>query len=249
MLSVKEEKIQKHLVEEELLPGEVVEDEVACGFLSYTKIYTWFIGIIVFLISCIFMLIIAFQQLLPLKEVKPVYIGLDMGDDKYVYELIPVETIDGRLSIAKYFLRQFMEDWGTIDRVLENNRIDRIFAMTTEQVFKEFMRVRDSKERDPKTGNYVGLHHIPGFKREIKILRDAMVQQRGDERVHEIDFQTIDTNSNNPGNSSVREWNAKIAYEFQPLKVRFEEDGSMLNPAGIIVFENTITETYREKVK
>lgn len=242
-----EDETPKHLVEDALLPGEYVSDEVASGYLSYTKVQIWHIGIIVFLIVCNFFLVQTIQGLLPLKEIKPVYIGLNMSDDKYVYNLIPVETVEGRLSIAKFFLRQFMEDWGTIDRVVENNRIDRIFSMTTDEVFAEFMRIRDSKERDPETGEYVGLHHVEGFKREIKILRDAEIQQRGDIRVHEIDFQTIDTNSKRPGERAIHEWNAKIAYVFQPMKVHYEEDGSMLNPSNILIVENTTT--HREKVE
>ncbi len=237
----------KHLVEDALLPGEEVTDEVASGYLSYTKDKIWYLVIIVFLIVCNFCLVNGYQALLPLKEVKPVYIGLDMSDDNFVYELIPVESVEGRLSIAKFFLRQFIEDWGTIDRVEENNRIDRIYAMTTEEVFAEFMRIRDSKERDPETGEYIGLHHIEGFKREIRILRDAEIKQRGDIRTHEIDFLTIDTNSKRKEERSVHEWNAKISYVFQPMKIHYEEDGSMLNPSSMLVIENSIT--HREKVE
>lgn len=241
------EGISTPLFDEDLLPSESVKDEVASGYLSYTKVQYWLIGIIVALVVCNFFLINGYQALLPLKEVKPVYIGLDMSDDKYVYKLIPVEDIDGQLAIAKFFLRQFIEDWGTVDNVLEENRIDRIFAMSNEEVFNEFKRIRDSNKKDPDTGKPIGLHHIPGFKRQIKIFRDAPIAQRGDIRVHEIDFKTIDTNDNNPGARDIHEWNAKIAYVFRPLKIHFEEDGSMLNPSGMIVLENTIT--HRKKVE
>lgn len=232
---------------DELLGEERIEDEVASGYLSYTKMHLWLIGIIVFLVLCNFCLINGYQALLPLKEVKPVYIGLDMSDDNFVYKLIPVEDIDGQLSIAKFFLRQFIEDWGTVDNVLEENRIDRIHAMTNDEVFNEFKRIRDSNEKDPDTGKPIGLHHIEGFKRKIKILRDAPIAQRGNIRVHEIDFLTEDTNDKNPGARDVHEWNAKIAYVFQPMKIHFEEDGSMLNPSGMIVLENTIT--HRQEVE
>lgn len=248
------EEAEERLAPEPLLPEEQGED-FASSFLSYTKQYKWLLLVIVLQTVTIFCAVIGYQALFPLKEKVPVYIGLNMEDNRYVYKLMPIEDIKGREGIAKFFMRQFIEDWGTVDRVDEEARVERIYSMSSDQVFAEFKAIRDGKGKDSRDDQEKGLrddkkrglHHIPGFKREIKILRDAHIASRGRVNFHEIDFQTIDTNALRPGEQSSDEWNAKIAYVFQPMKIHLEEDGSLLNPAGITVLECTIT--HREKIQ
>ena len=211
------------------------------GFLTYTRMYKFLIAVIIGLTVTNCVQAIGYHLLLPLKKIEPVYIALDMSSKDFVYKMIPLETLEGRESLAKYFLRNYVVARETVDRITEHDRVRQVLAMSTGSVFKSFENLM--------TNSRNGLYTIEGFKREIKVIRDAPVARKGaDYLIHEVEFITLDTNEKKfPGQVEENQWNVKIAYRFVPQKVQAEENGGLLNPAGIQVLEYTVSK--REEIQ
>lgn len=212
-------------------------DEAPNAYLLLVKTVRPLIYAVVALAGCLILAVGGYHLLIPLKSVEAVYIALDEDSDSYVYKLYPMKDLKGRQNVAKYFLRNWLEARCTIDRVTEPARLKQVMAMSSEEVWEEFR----NEMSDPRNG----LYHKKGFKREVRILRDAPVVQNSRYKVHEIDFVTIDTNDKRPGESEAIEWNAKLAYVFSPMEVQLEQDGSMVNPAGLQILECTINKRRR----
>ncbi|MBU1248614.1 MAG: type IV secretion system protein [Proteobacteria bacterium] len=218
------------------IPAETVKDDPRLPHLYVNKINRALIVMVFSLIVLLGMSIGGYHFLLPLKEEVPVYIGLDMDSESFVYKLYPVRDQNSRDALAKYFLNNYVLARETVDRITEYNRVPQVLAMSSEDVYRVF---ESTMRNGPKA-----LYRQEGFKREVNILRDGPVANRGpDYHIHEIDFQTIDTNERlRPGEKAIKEWNVKIAYIFSPQKVHLEKEGSLVNPAGLFVVEYTVTE-------
>lgn len=217
-----------------MVPSEEVPLEGGSNYLSFQRHYKVFIVIIAMLVVTNCISVLGYHWILPLKETKPVFIGV-MDNKDFVFKMFPVHDMQGREALAKYFLRGYVVARETVDRVTEPTRVPQVQAMSSIEVFKVFRQLVD----DPKSG----LYHKDGFKRNIKILRDSHIAQKGSFKVHEMDFVTEDVRIDDGMMSAVErnEWNVKIAYRFEPQRVKADEDGSIPNPSGLNVIEYTVS--------
>jgi type IV secretory pathway component VirB8 len=172
---------------------------------------------------------IAIVSLFPLKDTKIKVIEFLDGAANFVRVTEPGATIQGDAILIDYFVKKYVIDRETWDRVTEEERLPYIRAVSSDKVWND-MRTLFTNSKSP--------HMQSGFKRAVKIIRVSSVSQT----IRQIEFQTTDTY----GAGSVSQttdraiWIATLKMSFAPRVVAFEQTD--LNPLGLIVEEYSIAQ-------
>ncbi len=176
--------------------------------------------------ACILLLTIAIIIITPLKTIEPVYVEFSSSGNNFVRIAKANENIQNNDLLLSYFLRRYVIDRETVDKTTEQLRYERVGAYSTEELHAKFKRIYGNKE--------TSLYYKKGFKRAVTIIRDNKLAKG----IHQIEIETTDTDQYN--NVKKANWIITIKCEFAGQKnIAFDE--RLLNPAGLLVKEYTIT--------
>ncbi|MBW1615595.1 MAG: hypothetical protein JRJ49_03480 [Deltaproteobacteria bacterium] len=175
---------------------------------------------------CILLLSIAIIVITPLKTIEPIYVEFSSSGNNFVKIAKANENIQNNDLLLSYFLRRYVIDRETVDKTTEPIRYQRIGASSTKDLYAQFQAIYGNKE--------TSLYYKKGFKRAVAIIRDNKLAKG----IHQIEIETTDTDQFN--NIKKADWIITIKYKFVEQK-NIAFDDRLLNPAGLLIKEYTIT--------
>lgn len=172
---------------------------------------------------------IAIISLFPLKDTRIKVVEFVDGAANFVRVTEPGATIQGDAILIDYFVKKYIVDRETWDRVGEEARLPYIRAVSSDKVWND-MRALFTNPKSP--------HMRSDFKRAVKILRVSSVSQT----IRQVEFETTDSYGAF-GSSQTTEkaiWIATLKMSFAPRVVAYNETD--LNPLGLVVEEYSIAQ-------
>lgn len=184
--------------------------EIVLAKLRYMQIALFGAGTI------ILALVIAIIMMLPLKQIEVRYV--EFANDAHVTPKVYSSNLDttSKVLLVRSFLRNYVVDRHTVDKVSEVPRFKRVRAMSTDRIFDVHKKIYGEVEKG-----------LSGGTRDIFITYDQPLGNG----VHEIEFETIDERG---GEVSRKEWVVKIKYHI-PSSYEVSKEAELLNPLGLII--------------
>ena len=213
-----------------------MDDEVKAVTLPWMQCLknnrTLSILLIVALIAVLIQAIVI-ASLFPLKEKVLQIVEFKSGSNNFVTIAKAGEDISANELITVMFLRRFIIDRETIDKITEQDRYARVMAMSSEEKGRDFQKVY---------GGQKSLYYKKGFKREIEIALDSRIAKG----IHRIEFRTYDTYDDKKKSVTLDnnrkptgEWIAIISYSLQSHNVKTTD--IYMNPQGIVIHEYSLS--------
>lgn len=168
-------------------------------------------------------------SLFPLKTIETKYVEFVDGTSNFVRVTQPHQTIQGDAVLTDYFVKKYIVDRETVDKVTEEDRYAYVMAVSSQQVWSD-MKAIFSHPKSP--------HRRSDFKRAVKI---GPVSNLG-KTVRQVEFMTTDSYGAGTGTYSEikRYWVASLRLDFGEHTAPYVE--ADLNPLGLRVMEYSIAE-------
>jgi type IV secretory pathway component VirB8 len=172
---------------------------------------------------------IAIASLFPLKDTRVKVVEFIDGAANFVRVTEPGATIQGDAILVDYFVKKYVTERETWDRVSEAERLPYIRVVSSDKVWND-MRSLFTNSKSP--------HMRSDFKRAVKILRVSSVSQS----IRQVEFETTDTYGAGSVSQTTEKavWIATLKMSFAPRVVAYDEVD--LNPLGLIVEEYSIAQ-------
>lgn len=172
--------------------------------------------------------LVVWHQLNPVTIKEPIYIEFQTGANNFVVLHRAGSDVKSKDALIAREARRYVALREPITKTDESERYPQVMLLSSD---KEKARFK------AKYGGKDGLFLRDGFKREIKILRDARLATG----VHQVEFQTRDWTDgiSQQDKAPWVSWVVTMAYEFDTQKVRY--DDVVINPMGWQTTEYTVT--------
>lgn len=202
------------------------DERPSLPWLQATKNNRKLVVVIMVLCATIAIESLVIVSMFPLKEKIPIIIEFQSGGNNFVMLEKASGKIQGNMALVARFLRMYVKNRETVDKITERFRYPNVHAYSSSKVAKNFQMIYGNKE--------TGLFYKKGFKRDIIIRRDSVITKG----VHQVEFESYDS-YNWKKEEKKNEWVAIIEYEFYDQKVSYDE--RLINPIGLIVTEYTLS--------
>jgi type IV secretory pathway component VirB8 len=172
--------------------------------------------------------LVVWHQMNPVTKEVPVYIEFQTGANNFVVLHRAGGDLDSLAGQIAREARRYVALREPIDKASEGERYPQVMLLSSDKVKQAFKTQYGGKD---------GLYLREGFKREVRILRDARLA----EGVHQVEFQTRDWTEGitHQDKAPWVSWVATMAYKFDTQKIR--RDDVVINPLGWQTMEYTVT--------
>jgi type IV secretory pathway component VirB8 len=169
----------------------------------------------------------AIIAMMPLKQIEVRYV--EFANDSHVTPKIYSSKLDStsKALLVRSFLRNYVVDRHSVDKVSEVPRFRRVRAMSNNRIFQVHKDIYFEVEKG-----------LAGGTRDIRITYDQALS----DGLHEIEFETIDERG---GEVTRREWVVKIKYQI-PDSYEVTKEEELLNPMGLTVYGYHFTQKEKQ---
>ncbi|AXX85121.1 MULTISPECIES: VirB8 family type IV secretion system protein [Aliarcobacter] len=185
--------------------------------------------VIVALLGIVLILGIVIISLFPLKDTKVKVVEFVDGTSNFVRVIEPNQNIQSDSLLINYFVKKYVVDRETWNKVDEQIRYEYIKSVSNEKTWNDMIAIF-THSKSPYAKN--------DFKRAIKILRVSELSHN----IRQVEFETNDTYG--AGTTSQKQskgyWVATLKMSFKTRDVNYEDKD--FNPLGLIVEEYSIAQ-------
>ncbi|OCL81906.1 MULTISPECIES: type IV secretion system protein [Arcobacteraceae] len=185
--------------------------------------------VIVALALIILILGILIISLFPLKDTKVKVVEFIDGTNNFVRVIEPNESIQSDSLLIDYFVKKYVTDRETWNKVDEELRLPYIKSVSNEKTWNDMVAIfTHSKSPYSKSD----------FKRAIKIIRTSELSHN----IRQVEFETSDiygAGTEAPKHSKGY-WIATLKMSFKTRDINYEDKD--FNPLGLIVEEYSIAQ-------
>ena len=170
--------------------------------------------------------VILIISLFPLKTTEVKVVEYVDGTDNFVRVLSPGQDIQTNQILVDYFVKKYVKDRETWNKVDDNERWAYVFAVSSGKVFDEHKALFENPKSPYKR---------PGFKRAVEIVRCSYISKD----IRQVEFKTFDTETvGRSVEQSDKSWVATLKVNFMDRTVEYKDKD--LNPLNLIVEEYSI---------
>lgn len=186
--------------------------------LFVIKVQLGLIGFAVLIIAALSSVIIA---MFPLKTTELVVYEFKTGTQNFVKVQAAGQNMRANEPLLDRFIREYVTYREKVDRLTEQDRYRRVYAMNSADENKRFRAAYGGEDAPVNQ---------PGFNRDVKIIRSTRLANS----YYQVEFQTSDSWEDTPDVPPVEnEWVATMAFTFSDQMVSKEE--ANFNPLGLFV--------------
>ncbi|TLS71056.1 type IV secretion system protein [Aliarcobacter thereius] len=185
--------------------------------------------VIVALSLIILSLGIIIVSLFPLKDTKIKVVEFIDGTNNFVRVIEPNQTIQADSLLIDYFVKKYVTDRETWNKVDEEIRLPYIKSVSNEKTWNDMVAIF-THSKSPYSKN--------DFKRAIKIIRTSELSHN----IRQVEFETNDIYGagTEAPKTSRGYWIATLKMSFKTRDINYEDKD--FNPLGLIVEEYSIAQ-------
>ena len=185
--------------------------------------------VIVALSLIILALGIIIVSLFPLKDTKIKVVEFIDGTNNFVRVIEPNQTIQADSLLIDYFVKKYVTDRETWNKVDEEIRLPYIKSVSNEKTWNDMVAIF-THSKSPYSKN--------DFKRAIKIIRTSELSHN----IRQVEFETNDIYGagTEAPKTSKGYWIATLKMSFKTRDINYEDKD--FNPLGLIVEEYSIAQ-------
>lgn len=185
--------------------------------------------VIVALSLIILSLGIIIVSLFPLKDTKIKVVEFIDGTNNFVRVIEPNQTIQADSLLIDYFVKKYVTDRETWNKVDEEIRLPYIKSVSNEKTWNDMVAIF-THSKSPYSKN--------DFKRAIKIIRTSELSHN----IRQVEFETNDIYGagTEAPKTSKGYWIATLKMSFKTRDINYEDKD--FNPLGLIVEEYSIAQ-------
>ncbi|TLT06660.1 type IV secretion system protein [Aliarcobacter thereius] len=185
--------------------------------------------VIVALSLIILSLGIIIVSLFPLKDTKIKVVEFIDGTNNFIRVIEPNQTIQADSLLIDYFVKKYVTDRETWNKVDEEIRLPYIKSVSNEKTWNDMVAIF-THSKSPYSKN--------DFKRAIKIIRTSELSHN----IRQVEFETNDIYGagTEAPKTSRGYWIATLKMSFKTRDINYEDKD--FNPLGLIVEEYSIAQ-------
>lgn len=202
------------------------------AYRSYQQITRTLLGVCITLGLICITLGVALVGILPLKEIRPMLIGIS-DESQQVVRIEPLkDNLKGINLLIEKLLMHYVKQRETIDGITESERFGEVANMTSTKLWNEFWNFM--KSDNPKSPLKAFFDSY--LRREVHVKRCLSLQATA-KNTYRIEWTSIDRRH---GEEVKRQdWITTLAITFEPQNVKVED--RYMNPLGLTVMHYTVS--------
>lgn len=201
------------------------------AFRSYGHVTRLLMGICVGLGFLCMTLATVIVGLLPLKEIRPMLIGIS-DKNQQVVRIEPLkDNVQGIHLLIEKLLMHYVKQRETIDGITESARFQEVAYMTDKNLWADHWNtINPSNQKSPLKAFFDN-----NVRREVHVVRCVSLQASA-RNTYRIEWSSLDRR--NGEEIKHQRWVTTLVIAFEPTDVRVEDQ--YINPLGLKVIHYTI---------